>query len=668
MKLNNKNFFNEITADYLKLRDIPINVKLIIGISFAFVIVIATTIAVPSKLFKTAIKDINLKATEDRVNIKCKNISNFLDNVKNDIKLISELPQIKSIIENVNPLLGKNDSIKNYDFYDKKKKELQLIFKRISQSRGFYMQLRYLDEKGNEVIRIDNNKKFIKIIPEKQLQNKKNRDYFLETIHFSKNTFYISEINLNREKGKMEIPFNPVIRCALPIFDSMDRKRGIVIANVFADKIFSELDVFNKNTNEIFLIDEDGFYLYHKDLTKRWGKDLETNKNFKIDFPELEEKVLSNLSGVIETENRIILHQNIFILNKNKGSYFVMLEVINKKNFFKTVSELQIISAIIGGIVFIISLMFVYFFSQNIIEPIFLLEKSIYAMENSDTQETLNLESNDEIGKMIKTFNIMIENRKKMIDFAENLRKRKYDVKVKFSSQGSLGKSLIKLKEDLLEAKIIDEKRKKEDKIRNWETKGMSIFSEIQRQYPNNLKKLCDNILRGIIKYLKANQGGLFIYNDYDKTDIYLEQISSYAFDRKKHLQKKIEIGDGMAGTCALEKKTIYLENIPNNYISISSGLGNSNPSSLLITPMVVNNNLFGIIEIASFEKLKKYEINFIEKVANNLASSVETIKINEKTKNLLKNFQEQSKKLIQQEEEMRRNIEEMKISQEKNS
>ena len=77
----------------------------------------------------------------------------------------------------------------------------------------------------------------------------------------------------------------------------------------------------------------------------------------------------------------------------------------------------------------------------------------------------------------------------------------------------------------------------------------------------------------------------------------------------KKYLKKRIEIGEGLTGTCALEKQTIFLTDIPDNYIEITSGLGDAPPRSILIVPMKTEEAIFGIIELASFNVFKAHEV-----------------------------------------------------------
>jgi PAS domain-containing protein len=169
-----------------------------------------------------------------------------------------------------------------------------------------------------------------------------------------------------------------------------------------------------------------------------------------------------------------------------------------------------------------------------------------------------------------------------------------------------------------------------------------------------------------MVKYLGVNQGGLFVLNEAGREEEkLLEMTACYAFDRKKFAEKQIHPGEGLVGTCYLEGATIYMTDIPNEYITITSGLGDANPRAVLICPLKVNDEIFGVIELASFHPFEPYQLDFVQKVSESIAATISSVRVNIRTERLLAQTQQQTEEMANQEEELRQNMEEMQATQE---
>ena len=216
---------------------------------------------------------------------------------------------------------------------------------------------------------------------------------------------------------------------------------------------------------------------------------------------------------------------------------------------------------------------------------------------------------------------------------------------------------------ELLETLEQNKKASEAEEKRNWIAKGISQIGDLFRGEIND--RFYQNLSSALVDFMKINQAGIYIVEDDDDEEKIIELKACYAFDRNKFLQKKIEIGQGLVGQCYLEKQPIFLKQVPDSYIHITSGLGDATPKCVLIVPLVHEEKVEGIIELASFNILKEHEIEFVEKLAGSLAAYVAGNRINVKTKILLEKFQQQSEELQAQEEEMRQNMEEMQATQE---
>lgn len=272
----------------------------------------------------------------------------------------------------------------------------------------------------------------------------------------------------------------------------------------------------------------------------------------------------------------------------------------------------------------------------------------------------------NEINDTLQNLNQLSSKLEKATDFVTNVASGNVSSDfTAFSDNDIFSNALNKVRASFAEIKIKEEIRIVEDNIRNWSTSGVAKFNDLLHLHNDDIKNFTFIILKELIEYLSAVQGGFFMLEEEEGGEKLINLITGYAYDRRKYNQKQIRIGEGLLGTCVLEKKFIYLRDIPDEYVEITSGLGHANPKNLLIVPLIYDNEVTGLIELASFNELKKYEIEFVEKVAESIANTLHSVQLNERTRQLLQQSNERTEELSAQEEEMRQNLEELKATQE---
>ncbi|WP_157600990.1 GAF domain-containing protein [Persicobacter sp. CCB-QB2] len=203
-----------------------------------------------------------------------------------------------------------------------------------------------------------------------------------------------------------------------------------------------------------------------------------------------------------------------------------------------------------------------------------------------------------------------------------------------------------------------------EDNQRQWIAEGQSKVDYLLRTEEDK-DAVFDKLLSFLIKYMEVNQGAVFLVQQEEKENQYLEMVGCYAYNRKKFVNKKINIGEGLIGQCYLEQEKIFLTEIPDNYINITSGLGESNPTNLIVVPFLYNDEVVAILELASFKAVLDYQITFLENMGQSVAAFVMNHRINVRTQKLLEESQMHAEMLRAQEEEMRQNMEELTATQE---
>ncbi len=327
--------------------------------------------------------------------------------------------------------------------------------------------------------------------------------------------------------------------------------------------------------------------------------------------------------------------------------------------------------AIIAVIIFftLIGLIFIILFkrfSNSVVKPLEDIKNYIKPLSlGIFPSEKLKVEGKNEIASISEYTNNLIDGLERTSKFAQEIGKGNYNIDYKpLSEKDALGNALLEMKENIVKTAELEEKRKKEDEIRTWTNEGLTKFNDILRQTQGNIQEMSSKVISELVKFINANQGGMFVFSDGEE-DKYLELTAAYAYGKEKKKQKIIYPGEGMVGMVALEKKTVYMTEIPESYITITSGLGEAVPRSLLIVPMITEEEIIGVIELASFYELKQHEINFVEILSKTIASSLAVTRINQRTAILLEQSQKQAELMKIQEEEMRQNFEELQQAQE---
>ncbi len=225
-----------------------------------------------------SLEDLAVSQVQQEATLTTQDLTTFLGQFSSDLLAMSNTPPVQAIIR-----ARDNNGIDpaQNDPYEVWVNRLTQIFKANAQTKGFYQQVRYLNEDGDEMVRVDFKSGQIDIVSgTDRLQNKATASYFTSTKGLDTGEVSISALNLNKENGRIEVPHVPVIRFSTPIIDPADGFRGAVISNVYADSFVSRLNV---DPGHVYLANEDDSYILNPnpDPAKTFG--AETNNSFDID-------------------------------------------------------------------------------------------------------------------------------------------------------------------------------------------------------------------------------------------------------------------------------------------------------------------------------------------------------------------------------------------------
>ncbi len=197
------------------------------------------------------------------------------------------------------------------------------------------------------------------------------------------------------------------------------------------------------------------------------------------------------------------------------------------------------------------------------------------------------------------------------------------------------------------------------DKKRVWINTGIAEMGQLLRIRENDRVKLHTTVLTFVSKYVNAGQSSLFKVLEDEKGVNYLELVAGYATEPGKS-KRTYKFGESLVGQVAIEQKAIELKSVPADYIKISSSLGGAKPSQILITPLIFQNDIVGVLELASLRDFTETEKEFIERANTVFAASIDQLNRKEKTETLLKETLEMNERLKTQEEELRVGNEEL--------
>jgi len=215
-------------------------------------------------------------------------------------------------------------------------------FSLLSETKGTYDQIRYINSRGMEVVRINNNNgKAVRVL-DINLQNKASRYYFKNTINLNKGDIYLSPFDLNKEQGQIEQPIKPMIRVATPVFDQLNRKRGIVIINYLGSDLlnsFKESSSFVNN--HPMLLNSDGYWLYNINPELEWGFMYEKDTRFQNAYPSVWAELNKKDKGQIQTGQGIFTYDTIYITTDERISDTGTSSSINVSDKNNTVQSLH---------------------------------------------------------------------------------------------------------------------------------------------------------------------------------------------------------------------------------------------------------------------------------------------------------------------------------------
>jgi HAMP domain-containing protein/GAF domain-containing protein len=197
----------------------------------------------------------------------------------------------------------------------------------------------------------------------------------------------------------------------------------------------------------------------------------------------------------------------------------------------------------------------------------------------------------------------------------------------------------------------------KETTLRNqeqdWLKSNLAKFTQML-QGQKDLNTVTRRILSELAQVVNAQQGMFYIFEqDDDFENKKLKLFSAYAYNKELEINREIALGEGLVGQVALSKERILLTNVPRNYFKVGSGLGEASPVSLIVLPVLFENQIKAVIELASFETFSEIHLDFLSQLTESIGIVLNTIEANSRTEDLLAQSQSLAEELRRTNEEL---------------
>lgn len=388
-----------------------------------------------------ALEDTTLHHLEYEVSSKAQDIEKFLKTFHNDVLYLSQSRGLKALVDYTGG--GGFNALRD------RVEEEYLAFSRM---RPYYYQIRYVDETGREVVRVDSDGKTSWIVPVERLQFKGDRYYFTDAMRYEKGQCYVSPMDLNIEWGEVEVPHTPVVRVATPVFNSSGKKQGIVIINIFASYLVQQMRMMNiAKGGSTYLVNREGLYLSRLNSQTKDIFTLGSTEGLGKDYSrDVILRVLKGEPGTVKDPSRIISFATIPTGDSLSRDYWILVLEYPRVQIFSATSRLEFVYIIIGITSILVSTIVGMWLARRFTRPILELHKDAERIAEGDFAHRLDISTGDEIEGLARQFNTMAErlkeSRERLLQWNEELKreveKRTRELELSHNTQRQIERQL----------------------------------------------------------------------------------------------------------------------------------------------------------------------------------------------------------------------------------
>lgn len=331
------------------------------------------------------------------------------ETLQRDILFLAKVPPIQGIIrasQNQGLDIEGNSTLQEW------RTRLEQIFTYRLVTTLEYFQIRFINASGQELVRTERIDDEIIALPEGELQNKKGRNYVTQTLQLTAGQTFLSNINLNREHGRIMEPYLLTLRIGTPVFDNRGKLFGLVVINLdFGSELQHISTHHNLQTHTLFVADDRGSYLVHPDPNKLYGNDLGRGDRLQHDIPQLStffepDSGKRNITLLPEqTHSKFTMVFRKIPLGRGDSGRFIILGLAQEYDDIVAVQRAALTTAILWSLLLILAgIPLAYGISKLEVKPLKQINQGINDFRQTLSSGALPVNRGDEIGELARSF------------------------------------------------------------------------------------------------------------------------------------------------------------------------------------------------------------------------------------------------------------------------
>ncbi|MFK5975059.1 MAG: ATP-binding protein [Sulfurovum sp.] len=399
-------------------RRIQLKTKLI----FSIIIITFMAISTVGYYGYSKAKEVYIQKIEQSENNDIRNIIQSIEDkiyvMKEDAHFIANFYAMQKLLNWQS--VGVKDKI---DIWDRATKD---TFSSLINLKKFYYKIRIIKLDGMENINVffDKNSQGTVVQTADKMQNKSKKRYFLKAKKLKEGEVTISQMELNTEFGKITYPYVPIVHFSAVIYDKNGQKRGIAVINAYSKNFTNILNNSSNDgiTKKRYMINNKGYYLFHKDKSKLWGEQLGHDESFKIDYPKIYQYIIENKNGKYKLKNKLYNFHKIYPDNRNEDEYWIVIIEVEEAEVFAPLNDFKMIFIIILIVTFLLIFYIIKVLIDSLLTPLQSVTKQITLLSKGEIKFIdIKYKSNDEINDLINSSNKLVNNIQSTINQAKNV-------------------------------------------------------------------------------------------------------------------------------------------------------------------------------------------------------------------------------------------------------